>query len=297
MMEEITFTNDEFERLNPVVITALSQGYDYCDDLIQLYTQIIIGSEDEELSRDYRIMIQLLTHQNDNINPGYNNQIDNTQNIFYINHEDPHEDLEANLDADLEAVLETSFNTSQASSSPQMVDVNIGILIKNKERLALPSDIGKCIICYDNCFEEENPGMVVPIPCGEVHDLLHVECFRNYAKTSSSCPLCRKSMSLELDTVVGIANKVISESMIQGIEASKITILNIQMIIENIIKGKTLNIRKFNAVLKFTCITSWKEMFIFIGCKFSDDESKAYLPHESKSSASLFSDALSFLHP
>lgn len=272
MAEEIIYTLEEYDRFYPYVETSMIQGgVSYCHELIQNYTELIDSFTDDVLNREYRVIIRLLRRQ-----------------IYIMSYHGRDDD-------DLQITLDESFNTNQTSSITPMVEINIQLIIKNMSRLALPSDTGKCVICYGNCFEESNPEMVVPIPCGKVHDFLHVDCFRNYAKTSSSCPMCRKNMSLELDTVVSTANKIISESVTCGIEASNITIDGIKKIIENLIKGKTLNITRFLAISKFTCITSWKEMFTIIGCKYNDDESKVSLPLDSKSSATLFSDALTLL--
>jgi len=291
MAEHIEYTLDEFERLNPLINSALLQGYDYCVDLIQFYSQIIDDTEDDEITRDYIVLRHLMRQQLDNyidLNDFIGNMIPNNIQDHII---------QDGIQDELETALIRSFSASQTLTVTPMVDFNIQLIIKNKARLALPSDSGKCVICYGNCFEEENPEMVVAIPCGEVHDVLHVECFRTYAGTSPACPLCRKDMSLELDKVVEIANKIMSESMIQGIELSNITIHSIQSMIKNLIEGRNVIIAKFLALPRFSCIVSWKDLFTIIGCEFNEDESRVFLPHESKSNASLFSDALTLLHP
>ena len=64
-------------------------------------------------------------------------------------------------------------------------------------REALCSDNTKCSICHDNCFDESKPSKIMCFPCGNIHDPMHVECFKKCASWSSRCPLCRKEVLFE----------------------------------------------------------------------------------------------------
>ena len=164
----------------------------------------------------------------------------------------------------------------------------INLTIKYTSRLALPTD-HNCIICCNNCINEQEKTMVVCFPCGKCNNPMHLDCFMEYASRKSTCPTCRKDVKTDLEPVINsISKKIINESTFSGQISSKIILDGIQNIIKNMINGSYINIPKFLNTPRFVCITSWEDMFMIIGCEYNDCMTKLFLPKKLINNAKLF---------
>lgn len=264
----MNITEADFDRVYPQVDDALSRGNVYCCNIINEYLELIQMLEINE-RRDYVIFLSIMRQR-----------LERIRNII-------------NRDDELEEGLTASFNSPLKTEIKPMSPSDIDLSIVYTSRQASKNDTTKCPICYDTCFNDETPGRIMCYPCGNCRDPIHVECFRECATRNSTCPTCRKDTNIDLDPVVDIiTKKIITESETSSLEESEIIIDGIKKIIDNLVAGKTLNINKFLKIPKYNCITSWKDMFMIAGCKYSDDESSLSIPDESKTRASQFKNSL-----
>ena len=166
---------------------------------------------------------------------------------------------------------------------------DIELTIKYTEKAAIYNDTTKCVICLEPYYQNEN-SKIIRFPCGNCNNHIHVECFRMTASINSNCPTCHLNTKLYLYPIVDcIVTNLISESKNSDIYTSKEILEEIQIIIDDLIENKILNIDSFLEKQKVTSIVSWKDIFMIAGCKYTLDKLNLYLPDDdSKKKAKYF---------